>query len=424
MNNHFLLTNGQMIDVESGTISVGTIEIKDGMIKRTYEQHEELPSSVEQMDAQGKYIIPGLIDMHCHIQETYAPHFVATGVTTVRNTAGDREALKPLLEAPLDAPTPMMYACDALIDGEPGLWGPTAPGNFVTDDPKAAREEVKRQAEIGATFIKVYCMIKKDVLKAIVDEAQKHHLEVSCDLLHAKDVDALTAAKLGVTWFEHASGFAQGVYPGWHVHADQNEWRHIHWQEPDQERIQKFCKEMLTFNVKLCPTFIVQDQAERLPNYWDPDNMISTSSEQFFEEHWQGALKHSEAVHDQTGFLNTFIKRVAKTYADLGGTVVAGSDTPALPGIFPGMSLHRELELFVEAGFTPLEALQAATNKAAESIELETIGLLKKGYIANLVILDGNPLENISNTQKIAHIIKGGKLYNQSDIVAGVGANK
>ncbi len=423
MNNHFLLTNGQVIDVESGTVSTGTIEIKDGMIKRTYEQHEKYPSQVEKVDAQGKYIIPGLIDMHCHIQETFAPHFVAAGVTTVRNTAGDRDALKPLLEAPLDAPTPMMYTCDALIDGEPGLWGPTQPGNFVTDDPEAARAEVKRQADIGATFIKVYCMIKKDVLEAVVDEAKKHHLEVSCDLLHAKDVDARTAAKIGVTWFEHATGFAQSIYPGWHVHADQSKWLHINWQEPDQEKIEEFCTEMLSYNVKLCPTFIVQDQAERLPNYWDPNNKISTSSEQFFEEHWQGVLKHSEAVHDQTGFLNTFIKRVAKTYADLGGTVVAGSDTPALPGIFPGMSLHRELELFLEAGFTHLEALQAATNKAAESIALKGVGSVEKGYVANLVILDDNPLENISNTQKIARIIKGGKLYRQSDILSFVEAN-
>lgn len=118
------------------------------------------------------------------------------------------------------------------------------------------------------------------------------------------------------------------------------------------------------------------------------------------------------------GILKTFIKRVAKTYADLGGTVVAGSDTPALPGIFPGMSLHRELELFAEAGFSPLEALQAATNTAAKSIEFEKIGLIQKGYLANLVILDDNPLEDISNTQKIARIIKGGKLYSQSEILA------
>src|SRR5699024_11614990 len=114
-----------------------------------------------------------------------------------------------------------------------------------------------------------------------------------------------------------------------------------------------------------------------------------------------GIMKHQEAVYEQTGFLNTFTQVLAKIYADVGGIVVAGSDTPALPGIFPGMSLHRELELFVEAGFTPLQALQAATIKAARSIHLDTIGLIKENYVANVVILDENPLENISHTQSI-----------------------
>src|SRR5699024_11717626 len=95
----------------------------------------------------------------------------------------------------------------------------------------------------------------------------------------------------------------------------------------------------------------VYDQAEKLPHYWDPKNAISKSSTSFFEGHWSGIMKHQEAVYEQTGFLNTFTQVLAKIYADVGGIVVAGSDTPALPGIFPGMSLHRELELFVEAGF-------------------------------------------------------------------------
>src|SRR5699024_8181980 len=356
-NNHKLITNGQIIDVESGAISHGAIEIKNGMIERTYEEKELLPRHIEQIDLHGKYIIPGLIDMHCHIQEAFAPHFAA-GVTTVRNTAGDTHTLSPFIEAPLHAPTPTMYASDSLIDGEPGLWGPTQPGNFVTDDPNAARKEVRRQAEVGAKFIKVYGLIKENVLRAIVEEAKTVNLEVSCDLLHSKEIDALTAAKLGVTWFEHASGFAQGVYPKWHIHADQKQWRHIDWQNPDQEKIKRFCEEILKYNVKLCPTFIVQDQAERLPNVWDPDNPISTKGKKHFEEHWNFLLKNREAVQEQIGLLNTFIKTVAKTYADLGGTVVAGTDTPALPGVFPGMALHRELELFVEAGFTSLQALQ------------------------------------------------------------------
>ena len=420
MNNHRLLTNGIIIHVENGQVSRGSIEIKDGIIARIYEENEVMPTDVEEVDLQGKVIIPGLIDMHCHIQETYAPYFVAAGVTTIRNTAGDTKALTPLIEAPLDAPTPMIYASDALIDGEPGLWGPSQPGNFVTDDPETAREEVRRQANVGAKFIKVYGWIQENVLRAITEEARAHHLEVSCDLHHSKEIDALTAAKLGVTWFEHGAGFPQGIYPKWHVHADQEEWSHIDWKHPNKEKIKEFCEEMLTYGAKLCPTLVVYDQAEKLPHYWDPKNAISKSSTSFFEGHWSGIMKHQEAVYEQTGFLNTFTQVLAKIYADVGGIVVAGSDTPALPGIFPGMSLHRELELFVEAGFTPLQALQAATNHAAASIELDHIGLIKEGYIANLLILESNPLEKIRHTQDIALIVKGGRVYEQEDIIAQV----
>ena len=106
------------------------------MIRNIYVADTELPKEIEVLDAEGKYIIPGLIDMHCHIQEGYASQFVASGVTTVRNTAGNVYQLKKLIDSPIDAPIPRVYSADRMIDGPPGLWGPTSFGNFVTDDPE------------------------------------------------------------------------------------------------------------------------------------------------------------------------------------------------------------------------------------------------------------------------------------------------
>ena len=178
---------------------------------------------------------------------------------------------------------------------------------------------------------------------------------------------------------------------------------------------------MLSLNVKLCPTLILYDQAERLPEYWNPSNLVSQSSEQYFDGHWTIQLEQQqEALKNQVGFMNSFTKIVAKTYADLGGTVVAGTDTPAIVGIYPGMALHRELELFVEIGFTQLQALQAATIHAAQAIHIEDIGLIKEGYIANLILLHENPLEKISNTQQIYRVVKGGKLYSQEECLEGL----
>src|SRR6185312_16723741 len=101
--------------------------------------------------------------------------------------------------------------------------------------------------------------------------------------------------------------------------------------------------------------------------------------------------EHGAALKKQLGTQTQFIKEIAKTYAGLGGTVVTGTDTPGGVWTLPGMGLHRELELFVEIGFTEMEALQAATIKAASSIKMKDIGIIKQGYIADMVILNKNP---------------------------------
>ncbi|MEN2467371.1 amidohydrolase family protein [Ornithinibacillus sp. JPR2-1] len=419
---HYIAANGTIIDVENEVSFEGSIEICDGKISRIYRQNEALPDDISVVDVSGKYLIPGLIDMHCHIQERFAPHFLASGVTTVRNTAGNVFLLKNMIDAPFDVPTPRVYAADRMIDGTPGLWGPTSFGNLVTDDPEIARKEVRRQAEAGAKFIKVYGLIKKEVLQAVVEEAREFNLEVSCDLIHAKELNALEAAEIGVTWFEHASGFVQALYDGWHPTADQEKWRHIDWEKPDEARIKALCEEMLKHHVKLCPTLVLTDQVTQQPNPWYPKNKVTESlkKEGILIDHWEKNAEQEALLKEQIGILDLFTKTVAKTYADLGGTVVAGTDTPALIWTFPGMALHRELELFVEIGFSEIEALQAATIQAARSIQMEEMGVIKEGFIADLVVLDANPLIDIQHTKSIHHIIKGGKIYSQDEILSNV----
>ena len=418
-----LIKNGTIIDVENGVSFLGTIEVEGHKIKRVIGESDALPEGIETIDAKGKYIIPGLIDMHCHINERFAPHFVASGVTTIRNTAGNVLLLKNLIEKPDDAPTPRIYASDRMIDGTPGQWGSTSYGNLVTDDPEEARKEVRRQVEVGAKFVKLYGWVKRDVMAAAVDEAKKFNLEVAIDLANSKDLTALDAAELGVTWFEHASGFAHAMYKGWNLFVDkEEEWSHIDWENPDQEKIKEFCKKMLAYNVKLCPTMVVLDQPMKYPDFWSPKNIVieSASKINYMMDYWKEHTEIIDILKSSSAKINNFTKAVAKIYYDMGGTVVAGSDTPAFVYTYPGMALHRELELFVEIGFTELEALQAATVNAAKSINLHDIGSIQEGKIADLVILNNNPLENIKHTQDIEFIVKGGKVYNQEEILRSV----
>ena len=419
---HYIIHNAKIIHVEDGSITQGAIEIKDGYIKRIFSGEMSIPSGFRTIDIGGKYVIPGLIDMHCHIKEGDAPLFVASGVTTVRNTAGNVLQLKDLINAPIDAPTPRIYSADRMIDGPPGLWGPTNWGNFVTDDPEAARGEVRRQAEAGVKFIKVYGWLGKEVIEAVVKEARNYNLEVSCDLFHSSKVTALDAARVGVTWFEHAAGFAQALYPNWYTQADKKEWEKIDWEHPDEQKIVGLCKEMLSYNVKICPTMVLHDQSANLPSYWNPDNEITRfmEEEHGIGKHWSKLAEEADTFKDNLGFINNFIKTVARVYHDLGGTVVAGTDSPAAVWTYYGMALHRELELFVEIGFTELEALQAATVHAARSIELENLGAIQEGYIADLVVLKDNPLASISHTQQIDTVIKGGKCYKTDELLQAI----
>lgn len=420
-----LIKDGTIIDVENGVSFIGAIEVEGSKITRIMSHDEVLQEGLEEIeivDAKGKYIIPGLIDMHCHINERYAPHFVASGVTTVRNAAGNVILLKNLIEKPDHAPTPRVYASDRMIDGTPGQWGPTSYGNFVTDDPEEARKEVRRQVEVGAKFIKLYGWIKRDVMAAAVDEAKKYNMELACDLMNSKELTALDAAELGVNWIEHASGFAQEIYKGWNPFVDQEEWKHIDWDNPDLEVIKELCDKMLGYNVKLCPTMVVFDQPMQYPNVWSPENMVLKSLENlsYLIQEWKRNIEYVDGIRMRTTIINNLTKAIAKTYYDMGGTVVAGTDSPALMYTYPGMALHRELELFVEIGFTEMEALQAATVNAAKSINLDDIGSIQEGKIADLVILNEDPLENIKHTKEIECIIKGGKVYSQEEILQRV----
>lgn len=183
--NHYVLKNVRVIDVEDEATFTGSIEIESGMIRNIFLEDSILPTALKTINGGGKYIIPGLIDMHCHIKEGFAIQFVASGVTTVRNTAGNVIQLKKLIEASNDEPTPGIYSADRMIDGPPGLWGATGIANFVTDDPIEAKKEVIRQKKAGAKFIKIYGLITKEVMQAVVAEADQQSLEVSCDLMHA-----------------------------------------------------------------------------------------------------------------------------------------------------------------------------------------------------------------------------------------------
>ncbi|MEG0470874.1 MAG: amidohydrolase family protein [Solibacillus sp.] len=415
----YLLKNANVIDVKTGEYAIQDMIIVDGIIKEIKPNIDDAFFDGTILNFADKWILPGFIDMHVHIKEGFAHLFTASGVTTVRNMAGSVTELTEMINAPGCSATPRIYTADRLIDGPPGIWGESSPYNINVNTVELARDEVRRQVDLGADLIKVYGWLEREVMQEVVDEAKKHNKEVSCDLLHSFQVNAVDAAQMGIRYNEHCSGIIQAIYPNWSMKSEQFEWDKIDWEHPPEDEIREICTKLVNENVVICPTMIVFDQVNRLEQYWQVDNIVTEKMVQNkgLMQQWEFFLQHPESLK-KTGIQKNWNQKIAKIYAELGGRVIAGTDSPA--GIFnvPGMGLHRELELFVEAGFTNLAAIQAATIHAAEELGNDQIGIIKEGAIADLVVLNENPLKDINATREIFRIFKGGQQFEQEQLLA------
>jgi len=421
----YQLTNGFILDINSGEFQQGNILIDEGKILSINEVPQIHKDSIEEIDVSGKYIIPGLIDMHVHIKHEYAPLFTAAGVTTVRNTAGNVIELASLRDTPIDAVTPRVISADRLIDGPPGLWGDTSPWNINVSTVEESRNEVKRQVEAGADLIKVYGWLSEENMRAVVSEAKVNGLEVSCDLIYSTNVHAIDAAKMGIKWNEHASGILQLLFPEWSMQAEDAIWNDSDWEKDYSEELKPICQELIYNGVVICPTLTLYDQFHRTPDVWKPSLGLPESllHPKGLVDQWERLASYTDALNKQGKPIH-IIKQIVKVYHDLGGEVVAGTDTPAGVWTLPGLALHRELQLLVESGLSQLESLQCATVRAASSLGLMNLGEIKQGFIADLLVLNQNPLHDIEHTLSINRIIKGGKVYEQQGILNSIPSDK
>ncbi|MEK4385598.1 amidohydrolase family protein [Solibacillus sp. FSL W7-1464] len=414
-----LLKNGFVINMERGEFTRQDVYIENNKIIKVAPNLQM--NHVEVMDCTNKWLIPGLIDMHVHIKKHFANYFTAAGITTVRNTAGSIIELKPFIDANGSELEPRVISADRMIDGPPGLWGDDTAYNINVDNEDLARQEVARQVELGAHFIKIYGWLDPEYMKVVVDEANKHNLEVSSDILYSRKVDALLAADIGINWLEHASGIVQAMYPQWTMDAPQEIWDSIPWEQPDEELIESICKQLLIKDIKLCPTIVLYDQMRLAAQYWTTNHEIVHHMEDsdYLFKHWPQAAQAKQG-QSTFGIQTKTIQKIAYTYYKMGGTVVTGTDTPAGIYTYPGIALHRELQLFVDAGFTPFEALQQATINAAKALKVADLGEIKEGFTADLLVLNENPLINIENTMKIDRLVKDGKLYTIPELLENI----
>ena len=394
-----------------------------------------VPRGARVVDASGKFLIPGLWDMHVHPQgKEYLALFIANGVTGVRvmwGSAEDHEWRKEIEAGQLIGPR--MVIASPLVDGPKPYWR----GSISVASEAQARQVVDKAKQDGADFVKVYQNLPRDLYFDIADECKKQGIPFAGHVPIA--VSAQEASNAGQKSFEHLIG----ILPACSTRSDEL----LKAQQAD-------LAEDLAGKPKFWGTHVVQTRQMMLDTY-SPEKAAALSAVLKSNGTWQVptlTLLRMFAYGDDPAFLKddrlkyvpvrmrmswdpatvdgkhtpedfAYMKKEFEKDLEVVGAmqksgvgILAGTDT-ANPFCFPGFSLHDELGLLVRAGFSPMQALQAATLNAARFLGKEKdLGTIEKGKLADLVLLDADPLVEIGNTKKIDAVVYAGRLFSRASL--------
>jgi imidazolonepropionase-like amidohydrolase len=369
------------------------------------------PVGAQVVNATGKFLLPGLWDMHLHTalnpgEPDYSlPLLIANGVTGVRDMSGPRERLEPYLREVAEGKRwgPRMVVAGAVLDGKT----PTSPGAIPVADADQAASAVVRLKKENAEFVKVYSLLSRDAYYAVAVEAYRldlpfvGHVPEAVSVAEAADAGQRSIEhlhRLRLTGSERDDAFRHLVLNGtWVVPTNIADTAVVD-GDPRDPRL------------KYIPSAVWRQ--------WDPREDMRSESESGTDA--AAALQAKQKD----------LQLVAALHR-AGVHLLAGTDTASHnPYTFPGFSLHDQLALLVQAGLTPMEALQAATLEPARFLGREKeIGTVQRGRLADLVLLDANPLANIRNTGKINAVVVGGRLLDRAaldkllaDVVALAGS--
>ncbi len=413
-----VISNVNVVDVITGKILKNkTVAIDNNRIAAIYDKEIISSDSKTVIDGKGKYLIPGLWDMHAHYKWSHVdldPLLVANGITGIREMWGDMPAFieVPKREKLKWLESPDIYSSGDLIEGNP----PSFPsGCIVVTTTEEAVNAVKNQIDKKVDFIKIYKMLSEDCLFAVAKEAKKRNISFAGHV--PVNVSIYKAIESGMASSEHLQGFLEGCLlledAANHANSVEDLLKNF-----SEKKFDSLCQLLAKSSMWICPTLTVN----RALGYFNDSTFTADNRlmyiPKYLVEFWRQSLSgFSKSQLDD--FSNSMRKRylfelnLIGKMNKKGVKFIAGTDF-GNPYSLPGFALHDELALMVKGGMSIIDVLRSSTINPAIFINRKAdFGTIEVGKLASLVLLNKNPLENIENTKAIETVILRGKVYDR-----------
>lgn len=361
-----------------------------------------IPRGAEFVDAKGKSVLPGLWEMHAHFEQVeWGPIYLATGVTTARDVGNEREfivAARDAIAAGQGIGPRLVMA--GVVDGS----GPFSLGVIRVDTPEQAREQVQKYKAAGFQQIKIYSSVKPEILKIVTAEAHRLGMTVTGHIPFG--MNAIQGIEDGMDQINHVEYITPLMVDPKSQTID-----------PDAPNVKKVIKLLLDHHVVVDDTLalmeIILHPLDHPISGFEP-GILKVAPELKEALETMGAAPAKAA---QSAATFRAMETTVRILHQAGVPIVAGTDQTV-----PGFSLDREIELYVQAGFTPMEAIQAATLVPARAMGMEKdSGTIEPGKRADVILVEGNPLANISDIRKVSAVFAAGKMYQPAALWSSVG---
>jgi imidazolonepropionase-like amidohydrolase len=401
----FAIVGATLIDATGAApVKDSMVVIRDGRIAAIGERQKmKIPKGTPVVDAKGQTLLPGLWEMHIHASGVeFGPALLAAGITTARDCGGEFDYLVAARDAveKRGAIGPRL-----LLAGLVDAGGLKAFGHVTAETPEEGRAAVDRYHAAGFEQIKLYTFLKPDVIRAIAEEAHKLGMTVTGHVPQA--LNAFEGVEAGMDQINHLNYVTTVMRPagGGRGAIDIN-------SEAAQKAIQ-FFKDHQTVIDPTAGWGEMSGHSKQVDVASFEPGIAKSPFVLDVKFRGMGGTTTAEQMHARTAQTLAVIGALHKA----GVIIVPGSDTGLV-----GYGLHRELELYVEAGMTPLEAIQSATIVSARAMKLDRdSGTVEVGKRADLILVDGDPLANIADLRKVSRVVANGRVFDAGKLWQSVG---